>query len=70
MAPGDTTVGRTPKWWAREGEGGVGEAQVVPFRSKFWGIIEGWRVEYNHHRPHSALDYDTPAQKLATFTCH
>ena len=21
------------KWWAREGEGGVGEAQVVPFKT-------------------------------------
>jgi transposase InsO family protein len=25
-------------------------------------LIEGWRVEYNHFRPHSALGYSTPAE--------
>jgi len=25
-------------------------------------IIEGWRVEYNEYRPHSALDYMAPAE--------
>ena len=25
-------------------------------------IIERWRHFYNHQRPHSALDYRTPAQ--------
>lgn len=24
-------------------------------------VIDRWRNEYNHHRPHSALDYQTPA---------
>jgi putative transposase len=23
-------------------------------------IIEGWRVDYNHHRPHSSLGHLTP----------
>ncbi|MCP4785501.1 MAG: transposase [Fuerstiella sp.] len=22
--------------------------------------MDRWRLDYNHHRPHSALDYDTP----------
>ena len=24
-------------------------------------VIDRWRVDYNHHRPHSALEYQTPA---------
>jgi len=24
-------------------------------------LAEDWRLEYNHHRPHSSLDYKTPA---------
>ena len=24
-------------------------------------MIDRWRLDYNHHRPHSALDYQTPA---------
>ena len=24
-------------------------------------VIDRWRLDYNHHRPHSALDYRTPA---------
>ena len=24
-------------------------------------LAENWRLEYNHHRPHSSLDYKTPA---------
>lgn len=24
-------------------------------------IVEDWRLEYNHHRPHSSLNYMTPA---------
>jgi putative transposase len=24
-------------------------------------IVESWRLEYNHHRPHSGLDYMSPA---------
>jgi len=24
-------------------------------------VIDRWRMDYNHHRPHSALDYRTPA---------
>lgn len=24
-------------------------------------LIEGWRHDYNHHRPHSALGYRPPA---------
>ena len=24
-------------------------------------IVEGWRLEYNNHRPHSGLGYMTPA---------
>jgi transposase InsO family protein len=25
-------------------------------------IVEDWRMEYNHHRPHSSLGYKTPAE--------
>jgi transposase InsO family protein len=31
---------------------GVREAKV---------LAEDWRLDYNHHRPHSSLDYMTPA---------
>ena len=24
-------------------------------------VIDRWRLDYNHHRPHSALEYQTPA---------
>jgi transposase InsO family protein len=24
-------------------------------------LIDRWRLDYNHHRPHSALEYQTPA---------
>jgi putative transposase len=24
-------------------------------------VIDRWRLDYNHHRPHSALDYQTSA---------
>ncbi len=24
-------------------------------------VIDRWRLDYNHHRRHSALDYETPA---------
>ena len=24
-------------------------------------VIDRWRLDYNHHRPHSSLDYHTPA---------
>lgn len=29
-------------------------------------LAEGWRLEYNRHRPHSSLGYKTPAQFAAT----
>jgi transposase InsO family protein len=29
-------------------------------------LAENWRLEYNHHRPHSSLDYRTPAQFAAS----
>jgi transposase InsO family protein len=28
-------------------------------------VIDRWRMDYNHHRPHSALDYRTPAAYAA-----
>jgi transposase InsO family protein len=28
-------------------------------------LAENWRLEYNHHRPHSSLSYKTPAQFAA-----
>ena len=28
-------------------------------------VIDRWRLDYNHHRPHSALDYHTPAAYAA-----
>jgi putative transposase len=31
----------------------LGEAQA---------IIEGWRMDYNHHRPHSSLGHLTPSE--------
>ena len=24
-------------------------------------VVERWRMDYNHYRPHSSLDYQTPA---------
>jgi len=35
----------------------VGEAKV---------LIEGWRQEYNHIRPHSSLGYKPPAPEART----
>jgi len=29
-------------------------------------IVENWRLEYNNHRPHSSLDYMTPAAFAAS----
>ena len=29
-------------------------------------LAENWRLDYNHHRPHSSLDYKTPAQFAAS----
>jgi len=29
-------------------------------------LAENWRLDYNHHRPHSSLGYKTPAQFAAT----
>jgi putative transposase len=29
-------------------------------------IVENWRLDYNHHRPHSSLDYMTPAAFAAS----
>jgi len=29
-------------------------------------IVESWRLEYNNHRPHSGLDYMTPAEFAAS----
>jgi len=40
----------------REVFGSLAEARVV---------IEQWRREYNEYRPHSSLDYGTPAQAAA-----
>ena len=28
-------------------------------------LIDRWRADYNHRRPHSALDYPTPAAYAA-----
>src|SRR2546422_4974925 len=25
-------------------------------------LVEDWRLEYNHYRPHQSLDYQTPAE--------
>jgi putative transposase len=30
-------------------------------------VVDRWRLDYNHHRPHSALDYQTPAAFAARF---
>ena len=29
-------------------------------------VIDRWRLDFNHHRPHSALDYQTPAAFAAS----
>ena len=29
-------------------------------------VIDRWRLDYNHHRPHSSLDYQTPAAFAAS----
>lgn len=31
-------------------------------------LVEQWRLEYNHHRPHSSLGYETPAGYAANCT--
>jgi transposase InsO family protein len=36
--------------------------EIFPSLAQARIIIEGWRVEYNTHRPHSALGYLTPEQ--------
>jgi putative transposase len=28
-------------------------------------VVDRWRLDYNHHRPHSSLDYQTPAEFAA-----
>ncbi|KXW55792.1 hypothetical protein FV185_09510 [Ferrovum sp. PN-J185] len=30
-------------------------------------LINAWRKDYNEHRPHSALNYQTPAEFAAAF---
>ena len=29
-------------------------------------VLDEWRLDYNHHRPHSSLDWKTPAAFAAT----
>jgi putative transposase len=36
----------------------------LSFEEARW-VIDRWRRDYNHHRPHSALDYHTPAAYAA-----
>jgi putative transposase len=31
-------------------------------------LVEDWRIDYNHNRPHSSLGYLTPAAYAATRT--
>ena len=28
-------------------------------------VVDRWRLDYNHHRPHSSLGYQTPAEFAA-----
>ena len=34
------------------------------FKEACW-VIDRWRLDYNHHRIHSSLDYQTPAAYAA-----
>jgi putative transposase len=44
--------------------------------NSFWSltqarvVIGGWKHDYNHHRPHSALGYLTPASYAASSCTH
>jgi len=31
-------------------------------------VVDCWRLDYKYRRPHSALDYQTPAEFAARFT--
>ena len=33
-------------------------------------VIDNWRYDYNHHRPHSALGYEPPAKFAARYQQH
>ncbi|MBM4005822.1 MAG: transposase, partial [Planctomycetes bacterium] len=45
-----------PRSWHRELFLSLAEAR--------W-VVDCWRLDYNHRRPHSALDYQTPAEFAA-----
>ena len=37
------------------------DAEVFESVAAAQSLSAGWRSQYNHHRPHSSLDYQTPA---------
>jgi transposase InsO family protein len=42
--------------------------ELFPSLEEARWVIDRWRMDYNHYRPHSSLDYQTPAAFAASCT--